>query len=62
MQSTLLDARCRIYNRIYWAIYGSKPMSKSCKFCIRLNSFVCGEPDDCCDCGACSSKESKENE
>ena len=28
-------------------------MAKACKFCHYLNSFVCGDPEDCMGCGRC---------
>lgn len=37
-------------------------MAPACKFCFYLNSYVCGEPEDCMGCGKCKqSKEAKEN-
>jgi hypothetical protein len=53
----LLETLLKFQNQIYW----ENEMAKACKFCVRLNSFVCGTPDDCLNCGACHSKECKEN-
>lgn len=37
-------------------------MTKACKFCYFLNSFVCDDVNDCIGCGRClASKEGKEN-
>ena len=35
-------------------------MPKACKFCYYLNSFTCGEPEDCMGCGKCLSEKEKE--